>query len=376
MNEKMRSDSLLKKIWGMTRPVWDRPETRLAVRRNFAAVLDCGTPALGWEVFASATEEKCCYHTCKSRFCPSCGYRETLQWLTEQDAALPDIPYSGIVFTMPRELWAIFERNRHLLHDLPALGAGVIQQWTRNRYGVSVGIIIVPHTFGGDLKFNAHLHILVTGGGLQQPTGQWIPRIRFNKEALMRMWRYAVITHLRAALKAHILKSDLDTHEIQVILTRAYERHPRWIIFIDKLASKSHFLRYAARYVRRPPLASWRLLKVTSREVEFVAKDTKAKRLIRTRCQLLDFVRLLASHVPDKSKKAVRYFGLWAPRAKGQNFDALLSLVGETRRARPQRLSWRNSILKYFGYDPLIDSHGHQMYWVRRGRRLFIGPNI
>jgi Putative transposase len=149
------------------------------------------------------------------------------------------------------------------------------------------------------------------------------------------MWRYAVITHLRAALKANVLKSDLDIQETQVILSKAYERYPRWIIFIDKVASKSHFLRYAARYVRRPPIASWRLLKVMSREVEFVAKDTKAKRLIRARCQLSDFVRLLASHVPDKSKKTVRYFGLWAPRAKGQSFDALLSLLGETRRAPP-----------------------------------------
>jgi hypothetical protein len=56
--------------------------------------------------------------------------------------------------------------------------------------------------------------------------------------------------------------------------------------------------------------------------------------------------------------------------SKGENLDALLSLLGETRRARPQRLSWRDSILKYFGYDPLIDSRGQQMNWVRRERRL------
>jgi putative transposase/transposase-like zinc-binding protein len=366
----MRDESLLKQILEASRDIWDRPGTRPAVRKNFAAVLDCGTPALGWEVYASDTEEKYCYHRCKSRFCPSCGYRATLQWLEEQEAVLPDIPYAGIVFTMPRELWAIFNRNRHLLHDLPVLGAGVIQQWIRIRYGVSVGIMVVPHTFGGDLKFNAHLHVLVSAGGLRQSEGRWMPRLQFNKNVLMRMWRYAVITHLRAALKAHVLKSDLDTHELQIILTTAYERHPGWIIYIDKIVSKSHFLRYAARYVRRPPIASWRLLKVTNREVEFVAKDTKAKRLIRTRCQLPDFVRLLAQHVPDNHRKAIRYFGLWAPRAKGQTYDALLLLLGETRRFHPQRLSWRSSLLKYFGRDPLIDGRGQEMHWIRRERRL------
>jgi Transposase zinc-binding domain len=95
----MRDKSLLKQILEATRDVWDRPGTRPAVRRNFAAVLDCGTRALGWEVYASDTDEKRCYHRCKSRFCPSCGYRATLQWLEEQEAALPDIPYTGIVLT-------------------------------------------------------------------------------------------------------------------------------------------------------------------------------------------------------------------------------------------------------------------------------------
>jgi hypothetical protein len=135
----MRDKSLLKQILEASRDVWDRPGTRPAVRKNFAAVLDCGTWALGWEVYASDTDEKRCYHRCKSRFCPSCGYRSTLHWLEEQEAALLDIPYAGIVLTMPRELWTIFKRNRHLLHDLPVLGASVIQQWIRIRYGVSVG---------------------------------------------------------------------------------------------------------------------------------------------------------------------------------------------------------------------------------------------
>jgi hypothetical protein len=264
----MRDESLLKQILEANRDVWDRPGTRAAVRKNFAAVLDCGTPALGWKVYASDAEEKCCYYRCKSRFCPSCGYRATLHWLEEQEAALPNIPYAGIVFTMPRELWTIFKTNRHLLHDLPVLGASVIQQWIKIRYGVSVGIMAVPHTFGGDLKFNAHLHILVSAGGLRESEGRWIPRLQFNKHALMRMWRYAVITHLRAALKADVLNSDLNKPDLQTILTTAYERHPRWIIHIANIVSKSHFLRYAARYVRRPPIASWRLLKVTNRKID------------------------------------------------------------------------------------------------------------
>ncbi len=362
--------NLLKQILEATRDVWDRPGTRLAVRKNLAAVLDCGTAALGWELHASTTEEKRCYHRCKSRFCPSCGYRATLQWLDEQEASLPDIPYAGIVFTMPRELWAIFRKNRHLLHDLSDLGAGVIQQWARTKYGASLLIMVVPHTFGGDLKFNTHLHILVSAGGLIESEGRWIPRMALPKDALMRMWRYAVITHLRSALRAGVLKSELSPKELRTLLSIAYEheRHPRWIIFLDEIRSKSHFLKYAARYVRRPPIASWRLLKVTDTEVEFVAKYTKENRLGTTRCPLPEFLRLLAQHVPDHYRHAIRYFGVLAPRSKNRTCGVLFLMSGQTRGLRPERLSWRDAILKYFGVDPLIDSHGQPMQWIRRER--------
>lgn len=131
----MQDRRLLKQILEATRNIWDQDGTRPSVRKNFAAIIDCGTAALGWELYSSDTEERRCYHRCKSRFCPSCGYRSTLQWVKEQEAALPDIPYSGIVFTMPFELWGIFRKNRHLLHDLPTLGAGVIQQWISMKYG-------------------------------------------------------------------------------------------------------------------------------------------------------------------------------------------------------------------------------------------------
>ena len=125
----MHNTQPLKEILLATRAHWDRTEIRPVVRENFDKMINCRTPALGAEVFASETEEKLVYHTCKSRSCPSCGQRATLLWQREQWSALPDVPYAGIGFTMPDVLWPIFRQNRQLLHDLPALAAAVIQQW-------------------------------------------------------------------------------------------------------------------------------------------------------------------------------------------------------------------------------------------------------
>src|SRR5207245_5706159 len=163
---------------------------------------------------------------------------------------------------MPSSLWPIFKQNRHLLHDLPVLGAAVIEQWAKTKYGVRLLIMVVPHTFGGYLNFNCHLHILVSAGGLRESESRWITRLTFNKDALMRMWRYAVITYLREALKKRVLKSDLDSEDLNRVLKSEYER-PRWIIYLHQSMSKTHFLQYAARYTRRPAIAQSRLLAVT-----------------------------------------------------------------------------------------------------------------
>jgi hypothetical protein len=84
-----------------TRNLWDHAGIHEAVRENFNKVTACRTPALGAEVFASESEEKVCFHPCKSRSCSSCGHRATILWQREQWAALPDIPYRGVVLTMP-----------------------------------------------------------------------------------------------------------------------------------------------------------------------------------------------------------------------------------------------------------------------------------
>jgi Transposase zinc-binding domain len=114
----MHNREPLKQILIATRAHWDRPQVRASVRENFDKIINCRTPALGAEVFASETDVKFVYHTCKSRSCPSCGQRSTLLWQREQWNALPDIPYTGIGLTTPDVLWPIFRENRQLLHDV------------------------------------------------------------------------------------------------------------------------------------------------------------------------------------------------------------------------------------------------------------------
>ncbi|MBZ5534206.1 MAG: transposase [Acidobacteriia bacterium] len=358
----MRYSEPLKLILESTRDIWNHPETRPAVRENFLKVIRCRTATLGAEIYASESEQKYVYHSCKSRSCPSCGHRATVLWQREQWAALPDIPYVGICLTMPNVLWPLFQQNRHLLHDLPALGAAVIQQWVKARYGARVMIMVVPHTFGRHLTFNAHLHILVSAGGLRESESRWIPGMHFNDRALMHMWRYAVITYLREALRTKVLTVGTETAALKAFFIKQYERW--WSIDIAHFRSKSQFLRYAGRYARRPPIAQHRFLEITNREVVFWTKDLREKRHVETRYLIEDFVAALADHVPDRYRHAIRYFGLLAPGSKSRTSAALFLRIGQEKRCRPKRLRWRNSLRKDFGIDPLVDTQGQTMHWI------------
>jgi hypothetical protein len=240
----------------------------------------------------------------------------------------------------------------------------VIQQWINAKYRARVLLMVVPHTFGRHLTFNAHLHILVSAGGLSESEGRWISHLPINKQALMHMWRFAVITYLRAALNTRALTMDATPTELKAFLTTQYERW--WNIDLHHFTSKEQFLRYAGRYARRPPIAQRRFVKITDKEVVFWTDDLRQKRRVIDRYPVEQFIAHLADHVPDRYRHAIRYFGLLAPGSKRKTSATIFMLLRQKRRPRPKRLGWRASIQKDFRRDPLIDSAGQTMRWIGR----------
>jgi hypothetical protein len=359
----MKRNDSLKKILYQTRPYWDRDETRPAARQAFRKALLCGTPALGAEVYASDGEEKIVYHTCKDRVCSSCGYRATMQWQRERWAALPDVPYKGITFTMPDVLWPLFRDNRHLLKALPALAASVLRSWVLGKHGIRVGVIVILHTFNGKLDFNSHVHTMVTAGGLQA-SSTWLESVYYDQDCLMSNWRQSVIRLLRAALQAGTLRTEMAVEAVEELLERQENRW--WSVRVQALGSKEHFLRYAGRYARRPPIAQRRITHVDERSVTFWYKDKRLRRRVEARYSLEDFIDALAQHIPERYCHGVRSFGLLAPRALSGSSTAVFTILGQKRRPRPKPRPWAISILQDFKRGALLDGKGKRMKWVGR----------
>ena len=130
------------------------------------------------------------YHTipisCKSRLCPSCGFKYSATWTHKIINDILNIPHRHILFTIPEELRPFFCYDRTLLSKLAKAVNEVMKYQFHNTHKkitrkskipksspnyftnsdiVHYGLITVIHTFGRDLKWNPHIHALVSLGG-------------------------------------------------------------------------------------------------------------------------------------------------------------------------------------------------------------------
>lgn len=341
----------------------DDPGLDPDVRLCFLRALECRTPALGSRVYVSENGEAVFCNTCKSPACTGCGHWATIHWQRERWCALPEGPYKGMTLSMPDTLWILFAANPHLTRELPSIAASAITIYGRVYKGIDVGVMPILHTFNGKLEFNSHVHALVFAKNLQDPSPSREAKTFFSKDLIMQSWKKLVITLLRAALRAGRLVSTLTNIELEHLLRREEGRW--WSIHIQCFKGKEHFLRYAGRYARRPPIAECRIQDVSNGLVSFWYRDKRLKQQQTVVCTVTEFIDRWAQHIPKRYRHAVRYCGIFASRRWNQVAETAFLLSGQRRRPKPKRLPWNLSVHRLWGHDPLTDSNGYRMRFVK-----------
>src|SRR5205807_9366282 len=64
------------------------------------------------------------------------------------------------------------------------------------------GVMATAHTYGRDLGFHVHVHVLGTEGGLRAD-GVWQPVKLFPAQQYRRLWQYFLLTSLRRRFKGN-----------------------------------------------------------------------------------------------------------------------------------------------------------------------------
>ena len=103
-----------------------------------------------------------------------------------------------MVFAIPEELRNYFGREKDRLKLLPQCAAKAVTSWMykQNKKEEFIpGIIAVIHTFGRYLKWNPHIHMMVTEGG-KGKLMIWRNFKYFSYEALRKRWQKILLDEI------------------------------------------------------------------------------------------------------------------------------------------------------------------------------------
>jgi len=341
---------------------------RPAVLENIQKLFDCRTEALGFHTYVCP---RCGHtvhvpHTCKSRFCSSCGKVATDNWMNESLNRLLNVPYFHIVFTVSDQLRILIKANRKvLLGRMLKDAAHSIIEWSKQYADDPFvpGIIAVLHTFGADLKFHPHIHLLVTAGGLSLDKTRWIEDRRnylLPEHGLKKRWKYRVLSAIRELLKEQQLNIPITSPfsslpKLRRLLNDLWFK--TWYVFIGKRLDDASFtVHYIGRYTKRPVISETRIYRYDGETVTFLYKDTTTGETAHLTLTVDEFIQRLIQHIPDKHFRQVRYYGLFAPKAQTNGLNSARKLVAQPppRMLDPYRKNWRERRIAQTGYDPLI----------------------
>ena len=112
------------------------------------------------------------YCSCNNRNCPQCQFTLQKKWcMLRKSEIIPGIPYYHIILTLPHELNDLVLANEKiLLTNLFRASAQSVLQMCRDPQilGATPGILSVLHSWSSEMLPHYHVHMLVTGGGLDK----------------------------------------------------------------------------------------------------------------------------------------------------------------------------------------------------------------
>ncbi len=285
------------------------------------AIEVCRTQVLGGrvDVCDHCGNEEHHFHSCRNRNCPTCQSLSQNRWIENRLERLLPTDYFHVVFTVPDELLnGIILRNREWFFDLlfHAASRTLLELGADpKRLGAQLGITCVLHTWTRDLRFHAHLHCIVTGGGLHPDGDRWLHAREgylFPAKVLSKLFRGKLLSGLDAAHRAGDLDlagacADLaDPRGFAQLKDRLYKTP--WVAYCKApFAGPEQVFRYLGRYTHRVGLSNQRLLGLSGEGIQF---RTRGKATVSLPPD--EFIHRFLQHVLPTGFVKIRHYGLMA----------------------------------------------------------------
>ena len=316
---------------------------------NIDKMIHCGDPSFGGAMYGCPHCGKLKFvpFRCHSRFCPTCGNKYTMDRTTSMSFKLVNVTHRHCVFTIDENLREFFLKDRSLLdclfHSVNSVITRMFFKMNKSK-NFTPGFIMVLHTFGRDLKWNPHIHCLISEGGYSDD-GFWRNVKHFDYTFLRNAFRTALLNEMESKIGSSFKK----------VKAKCYREHQQGFYVYAKpnLCDPRIVVKYIGRYLGRPVIATSRIDKYDGEMVTFHYNRHEDEQYIEDTIPAMEFIQRLIRHIPEKHFKMIRYGGIYA---RHREIDSKLYRAISKSKHHIYRSfnQWRTAILSSFGYDPLV----------------------
>ena len=323
--------------------------------RTLDALEKCRTEYMGGhtEACQECGQVRTAYNSCRNRHCPKCGSIDKEKWIMNRELDLLPVKYFHVVFTVPDKLNELFLHHKRLMYNLLFTTVwdvmkdfGNDKKWT----GGKLGMTAILHSWGQNLQFHPHLHLIVPGGALMANEKWKHARNRgkylFTVEMLSNVFRARFVKALRALNKENNLSLPIPNG--------LFDKN--WVVYAKQpFGGPKQVINYLGRYTHRTAISNDRILKVDDKDVTFTWKDYRNnyKKQIST-LKGEEFLRLFCQHIVPAGFTRIRHYGFLSSACKKK----ALALIRASLKVNPLVIqdsvgkTWQEIVFERMGIHP------------------------
>lgn len=318
--------------------------------RSASLISKCKTGALGYSLdyCPDCGYEKIHYCSCNNRNCPSCQAPLEKKWTMQRNSELIDgIAYYHVIFTLPHELNSLIYCNQKLLYNLlfKASSDTLITLCRDKKYmGATPGIISVLHTWGQKLNYHPHLHVCLSGGGINR-CGNFIETKHkgfiIPVQVIGKLFRGKFLDALKKLYDKGSLTLEgscnhlINSYSWKEFLNILYGKS--WCPFVkETFNGNGNAIEYLARYAYRTAISNSRIVNVSDKQVTFRYtdySDNRQKKLMVVSGE--EFIRRFLMHILPNGFHRVRLSGYLSGCKKTSNLKHIHRLRGSIYGGNP-----------------------------------------
>lgn len=303
--------------------------------KAFNSIRRCRTHELGSNSYQceACGHTEISYNSCRNRNCNKCQTIKRHEWMRERlNDALP-VPYFHVVFTVPHVLNQLFLGNlKVLLNSLFSISHSTVSDAAANKdfFGGQIGIVSTLHTWGQNLSFHPHVHMMIPGVGLS-PSG--LSLVKASKKfflpvkTLAKIFRARFLTNLKNLYDSKTLVTNLDALSFQKLIDSLFKVD--WVVYTKKpFASTWHLIRYLSNYTNKVAISNARLISMENYQVSYRYKDYRDLSSKVMELPVNEFLRRFFLHVLPSGFVRIRHYGLLSNALRNKKLVTIKTLLG------------------------------------------------